>query len=59
LAAHQLRSKPDSALEIDLTVCPMVVEELALAPERERTGPLILNSKTGMPNKPRFEDVWA
>jgi hypothetical protein len=45
---------------IDFTVCPMVMEELELVPERERTGPLILNIKTAMPYTRRgFEELWA
>ena len=31
-----------------------------MVPESERTGPLILNIKTGMPyTRRRFEDVWV
>jgi hypothetical protein len=33
----------------DLSVCPMVMEELALIPKSERKGPLIVNETTGLP----------
>jgi hypothetical protein len=33
----------------DLSVCPMVVEELALIPKSERKGPIIINERTGIP----------
>lgn len=45
---------------IDLAACPMVVEELALIPESERTGPLIVNPKTRLPYRnDKFHDVWC
>lgn len=33
----------------DLSVCPMVMEEIARIPESERTGPLIKHERTGRP----------
>lgn len=46
-------------IEIDLSVCPMVVEEMkAIAPEK-RTGPLIVNERTGLPYRyDVFKDGW-
>ncbi|MBC9875973.1 integrase [Bradyrhizobium sp. INPA01-394B] len=45
---------------IDLAACPMVMEELALIPEAERVGPLIVNPKTGFPYRnDKFHDVWC
>lgn len=43
----------------DLRVCPMVMEELALIPDAERTGPLIINEATGVPyGGQQFETGW-
>ena len=43
----------------DLTVCPMVMQELAHIPLSERTGPLIINERTGLPySYPAFNDGW-
>lgn len=33
----------------DLSLCPMVMEELDLIPPEKRTGPLIINEDTGLP----------
>lgn len=45
---------------IDLKLCPMVMEELALIPPESRCGPLIVNPKTGRPYL-RYETqgLWA
>ena len=44
---------------IDFTACPMVMEELALVPEAERKGPLIVNPITGFPyRQDKFDEVW-
>lgn len=43
----------------DLSVCPMVMEELALIDESRRQGPLIINHKTGLPYfYETFRDAW-
>ncbi len=43
----------------DLRLCPMVMEELALIPAVERTGPIIINPVTGKPYKQwYFRDLW-
>jgi hypothetical protein len=43
----------------DLSVCPMVMEELAHIPPSERTGPLIINERTGLPyNYQAFSAGW-
>lgn len=36
-------------VSFDLSVCPMVTEELALIPEDKRTGPLIIKEANGLP----------
>ena len=44
---------------IDLRACPMVMEELALMPDAERTGPLIKDKKTGLPyRRERHAEAW-
>lgn len=44
---------------IDLTVCPMVMEELQRIPVEERKGPLIIDPDTGLPYlKDDFLEVW-
>jgi hypothetical protein len=44
---------------IDLSVCPMVVEDLEGIQLEQRTGPMILDPKTGRPyTKDRFSRVW-
>jgi hypothetical protein len=44
---------------IDLTVCPMVIEEMERIPAEERKGPLIIDTKTGLPYlKHDFLEVW-
>ena len=43
----------------DLSIYPMVMEELAQIPPSERTGPLIINESTGQPyNYQTFNDRW-
>jgi hypothetical protein len=37
------------ALALDLSACPMVMEELAHWPQERRTGPMIVNPATGLP----------
>jgi hypothetical protein len=44
---------------IDLSVCPMVMEDLEAIPLEQRTGPMVLDPKTGRPyTKHRFGQVW-
>ncbi|MEN6535670.1 MAG: integrase [Bryobacteraceae bacterium] len=44
---------------IDLSVCPMVMEDLEEIPAEQRTGPMIKDPKTGRPyTKDRFSRVW-
>lgn len=43
----------------DLSVCPMVMEELARIPPERRAGPLIVHEATGMPYvHVSFRDCW-
>jgi hypothetical protein len=43
----------------DLSVCPMVMQELAHIPEAERTGPLVINEATGGPYVAKtFQGNW-
>lgn len=44
---------------IDLSVCPMVMEDLQDIPIKQRTGPMVADPKTGRPyTKARFAGVW-
>jgi hypothetical protein len=44
---------------IDLSVCPMVMEDLDAIPVDQRTGPMVVDPKTGRPyTKHRFGQVW-
>jgi len=44
---------------IPLHECPMVVEELATVPQSARSGPLIVNPRTGLPYRQiYYRDVW-
>ncbi len=44
---------------VDLSLCPMVVEEISLIPLDHRVGPLIVDEKFGRPySQYRFERVW-
>jgi hypothetical protein len=46
-------------VSFDLSVCPMVMEELAHIPESERSGPLIIHESTGRPYiYNTFRDRW-
>jgi integrase len=61
-----LRKMPEKTSEtsearvaFDLKECPMVMEELAHAPETKRAGPLIVNPRTGLPYLHRaLRDQW-
>jgi integrase len=44
----------DARFEVDLSACPMVLEEIARIPAERRVGPLVVNPQTGLP----FRD-WA
>jgi hypothetical protein len=47
------------AIKFDLKACPMIVEELARIPVEERTGPLIIDMRTGQPySQWLFRDLW-
>ncbi len=49
----------DLPVAIDLTVCPMVMEELIRIAPEARSGPLITDPKTGLPyRKDDFLEVW-
>ena len=55
------KTEDSSALRvlIPLRECPMVVEELAIVPQSARSGPLIVNPKTGLPYRQiYYRDVW-
>ena len=45
------KTENTTAVEIsfDLSICPMVMEELAQIPASERNGPLIINERAGLP----------
>jgi len=46
-------------VSFDLSVCPMVCEELELIPHEKRTGPLIVNTDTGLPFiRHTFQNAW-
>jgi hypothetical protein len=46
-------------VSVNLSLCPMVQEEMALVPPAERTGPLIVNEGTGLPYLPQeFAVIW-
>jgi hypothetical protein len=48
-----------AAVTLDLSVMPMVVEELAKVPAEARRGPLILNPRTGLPYRNwYYGEVW-
>jgi hypothetical protein len=47
------------SIEVDLSECPMVVEELSKIPVENRLGPLIVNPSTGLPYRQwYFRDLW-
>jgi hypothetical protein len=47
-------------VNLDLHACPMVMEELEAIPLEARTGPLVVDPKTGRPyTKHRFGQVWT
>jgi hypothetical protein len=61
LSIKPTKTEDTTEVEIayDLSVCPMVMEELALIGEAKRTGPLVLNPSTGLPYRPdAFHDGW-
>lgn len=44
---------------IDLSVCPMVMEDIEAIPADQRSGPMVVDPKTGRPyTKHRFAEVW-
>lgn len=46
-------------VEVDLTLCPMVMDELARVPVDKRAGPLIVNERTGQPyHHEAFRKEW-
>jgi hypothetical protein len=46
-------------VSIDLGLCPMVMEELALIPPADRVGPLIVNEAAGLPYRnTQFPELW-
>src|SRR5262245_8122112 len=48
-----------ASIEVDLSECPMVVEELSKIPVENRVGPLIVNPSTGLPYRQwYFRDLW-
>jgi hypothetical protein len=55
------KTEDTSEVEVsfDLAVCPMIVQELALIPEDQRAGPLIMNFNTGVPYRnDAFNKGW-
>jgi hypothetical protein len=65
-ASLVLRFKPTKTaftsgaeVAIDLSVCPMIMEDLEGIPLEQRTGPMVVDPKTGRPyTKDRFLKVW-
>jgi len=53
------KTEDSTAVEVvfDLSVCPMVQEDLARIPPDQRTGPLIIDARTGEPY--RYQDFHA
>lgn len=50
----------EATVSFDLSVCPMVCEELALIPAEKRVGPLIVNPSTGLPFiRQSWRNAWA
>jgi hypothetical protein len=51
MAIKPTKTEDTTAVEVtfDLSVCPMVMKELALIPHEARKGPLIVNERTGRP----------
>jgi integrase len=48
-----------AAVTLDLSMMPMVVEELARVPVEARRGPLIVNPRTGLPYRNWYSgEVW-
>ena len=48
-----------ASIEVDLSECPMVVEELSKIPVENRLGPLIVNPSTSLPYRQwYFRDLW-
>lgn len=44
---------------IDLSLCPMALAEIARVPEANRSGPVIVNERTGMPYRDQaFDEAW-
>jgi len=51
LMTQPTKTEDTTAVEVtlDLSVCPMVMEEFEHIPASERKGPIIVNEKTGLP----------
>lgn len=61
LSIKPTKTEDTTAVEVsfDLSVCPMVMEELALIPQEERAGPLIINERTKLPYRATpFSECW-
>lgn len=61
LSLTPTKTEDTTAVEVwfDLSVCPMVMEDLALIPEERRNGPLIAIPKTGLPYRySHFLKAW-
>jgi hypothetical protein len=55
------KTEHTTAVEVlfDLTVCPMVQEDLAKIPQDQRIGPLVVNQDTGLPySYQKFNEAW-
>jgi hypothetical protein len=55
------KTEDTTAVEVtfDLSVCPMVQEDLAHIPQEQRSGPLIVDPDTGLPYRYlAFHDAW-
>lgn len=47
-------------VQVDFSVCPMVLEELSHIPPEDRKGPLIVNPNTGLPYRhDYFQKLWT
>jgi hypothetical protein len=59
LVPEKTAATSEARIAIDLRECPMVVEELAHVPPSRRTGPLIVDERTGLPyNHRTLRSAW-
>lgn len=49
LTPSKTRTRTGAAVEIDLKLCPMVLEEIVRIPHEARVGPIVVSEKTSLP----------